>query len=76
MESGDRHPSILPTGEVTIIILLTTTSQGSKKMRAEIVGIGTAIAVVVSWSIHHSILWAMLHGVFGWLYVIYYAITR
>lgn len=40
------------------------------------IGLGSAIAVAISWSLHHSILWAMLHGFFGWFYVIYYALTR
>ena len=35
---------------------------------------GSVIAIVISWSLNHSILWAMLHCIFGWLYVIYYAI--
>jgi hypothetical protein len=39
-------------------------------------GIGTVIAVVVSWSLYHSILWAAIHGFFGWFYVIYYLITH
>jgi len=38
--------------------------------------LGGAIAVVISWSINKSILWAILHGIFGWFYVIYYAIIR
>lgn len=36
------------------------------------IGIGTVIAIIVSWSANHSIWWAILHGIFGWLYVIYY----
>ena len=40
------------------------------------VAFGTVLAVVISWSIHHSILWAILHGLFGWFYVVYYAIMR
>ena len=35
------------------------------------VGLGTIIAVVISWSRNKSILWAIIHGIFGWLYVIY-----
>ncbi len=35
------------------------------------VGLGTIIAVVISWSRNKSILWAILHGIFGWFYVIY-----
>ena len=40
------------------------------------VGLGTVIAVVVSWHRNRSILWAILHGVLSWLYVIYFALTR
>jgi len=38
--------------------------------------LGGAIAVAISWSINKSILWCILHGFFGWIYVIYYAIVR
>ena len=37
---------------------------------------GSALAIAISWSINKSILWACLHGVFSWFYVIYYAINR
>ena len=40
------------------------------------VGLGTIIAVVVSWSRNKSILWAIIHGLLGWLYVIYAIIVR
>lgn len=36
------------------------------------IGLGSVIAVVISWSVNHSVLWAIIHGFFGWLYVIYY----
>jgi hypothetical protein len=39
-------------------------------------GLGGAIAVAISWSVNKSILWCILHGIFGWFYVIYYAIVR
>lgn len=35
---------------------------------------GTALAMILSYSKWHSILWAILHGIFSWFYVIYYAI--
>ena len=35
------------------------------------IGLGTVIAVVVSWSRNKSILWAIIHGFLGWIYVIY-----
>ncbi|KKL22910.1 hypothetical protein LCGC14_2430630 [marine sediment metagenome] len=49
-----------------------------KKVRYTTMGtsFGAALACVISWSLHQSILWAMLHGAFGWLYVIYFAWTR
>lgn len=37
---------------------------------------GSALAIAISWSINKSILWAIVHGLFSWLYVIYYALTR
>ncbi len=39
-------------------------------------GLGMAIAVVLSWSRNASILWCILHGIFSWGYVIYFAATR
>jgi hypothetical protein len=38
------------------------------------IGLGAAIAVTISWSVNQSILWCILHGIFGWAYVIYYAL--
>lgn len=38
--------------------------------------LGSALAIAISWSLYNSILWAILHGGFGWFYVIYYAVTR
>lgn len=40
------------------------------------IGIGSAIAIVCSWQRNRSILWAILAGIFSWLYVIYFAATR
>lgn len=40
------------------------------------IGLGSAIAVAISWSLHKSIVWALVHGVLGWFYVGYYAFTR
>ena len=38
--------------------------------------LGSQIAVVISWSLHTSVLWAIFHGIFSWFYVIYYVCTR
>jgi hypothetical protein len=40
------------------------------------VGFGSALAITISWSAHKSIFWAVIHGFFSWLYVLYYAVTR
>ena len=40
------------------------------------IGMGSALAITISWSLHHSIFWAIVQGFFGWLYVVYYLITR
>ncbi|HMK02943.1 MAG TPA: hypothetical protein VK489_02075 [Ferruginibacter sp.] len=39
------------------------------------VGLGTIVAVVVSWNRNKSVLWAIIHGILGWLYVIYVLIV-
>ena len=40
------------------------------------IGLGSALAVAISWGLHKSIVWAIVQGFFGWFYVIYYALTR
>lgn len=40
------------------------------------IGLGTIIAVVISWSRNKSILWAIIHGILGWLYVIYAILVK
>jgi hypothetical protein len=37
---------------------------------------GSALAIAISWSVNKSILWAILHGAFSWVYVIYYALFK
>ena len=48
----------------------------SKDVARSGVGFGAALAIVISWSLHKSVLWAILHGIFSWVYVIYYLLTR
>jgi len=38
------------------------------------IGIGNIIAIVISWSVNHSVLWALIHGILGWLYIVYYVL--
>jgi hypothetical protein len=37
---------------------------------------GAALAIAISWSQHQSIFWAIVHGLFSWVYVVYFALTR
>ena len=46
------------------------------KTRTEVVktGVtfGAVLAIVISWSYNHSVLWAILHGILSWIYVEYH----
>jgi hypothetical protein len=35
---------------------------------------GSALAITISWSANKSIIWAIIHGLFSWLYVIYFSL--
>ena len=35
------------------------------------ISFGSALAMVISFSTWHSVGWAILHGIFSWIYVIY-----
>jgi hypothetical protein len=37
------------------------------------IGFGSALSMILSFQLNHSILWAILHGAFSWFYVIYRA---
>jgi hypothetical protein len=40
------------------------------------ISFGTALAIAISYVTNQSILWAIIHGFFSWLYVIYFAIFK
>lgn len=40
------------------------------------ISFGSALAMVISWSQNGSVLWAILHGIFSWFYVIYYVLVK
>lgn len=40
------------------------------------IGLGSIIAVVASWSRNQSVLLAIVHGLLGWIYVVYFVFTR
>ena len=77
--------SLIGPGMLLSIIFLLMTQEGMGQDVANNwpnrgvdagVGLGSVIAVVASWSRNQSILWAILHGILSWFYVIYFAITR
>ncbi len=35
------------------------------------VSFGSALAMAISYTTNHSILWAIIHGILGWFYVLY-----
>lgn len=38
------------------------------------ISFGSVLAIVISWTMNKSIVWAIVHGLLGWLYVLYYVI--
>jgi len=36
------------------------------------ISVGSALAMIISWELEHSIGWALWHGFLGWIYVIYH----
>ncbi len=50
-------------------------TKGQEAAKAGI-SFGTALAIAISWGQNHSILWAIVHGVLSWFYVVYFALTR
>ncbi|NCA67939.1 MAG: hypothetical protein EOM87_07750, partial [Clostridia bacterium] len=48
--------------------------EGARKGSKAGLGIGVALAVVISYVNWHSIGWAILHGILNWAYVIYFII--
>jgi hypothetical protein len=40
------------------------------------ISFGTALAIAISYTNNHSVLWAIIHGLFSWLYVVYYVLFK
>lgn len=36
------------------------------------IGFGCCLAMVISWSIYQSVLYALFHGILGWFFVFWY----
>ena len=39
------------------------------------IGFGSALAMVISFTLNRSIFWAIIHGLLGWIYVVFKLIT-
>jgi hypothetical protein len=46
---------------------------GGRSAGVGVWGFGSMLSITLSWSVHHSILWMIVHGIFSWFYVVYYA---
>ncbi len=51
-------------------------SDNGKKVVKGGITFGTALAMVISYANWHSVGWAIVHGLFGWFYVIYFLIFK
>lgn len=51
-------------------------SKGSSNVATASIGFGAALALVMSWTANKAVLWALIHGVLGWIYVIYYLLFK
>jgi len=40
------------------------------------IGFGSALAIAISYTTNHSIFWAIVDGILGWLYVVFFALFR
>jgi hypothetical protein len=52
-----------------------TTTRYDQRARNGI-GFGSALAIAISYTTNKSILCAIIHGILGWLYVIYFALVQ
>ena len=39
-------------------------------------GMGAVLAMILSYSANKSIIWAIIHSILSWIYVIYFAICQ
>jgi hypothetical protein len=46
---------------------------GGRSAGVGVWGFGSMLSITLSWSVHHSIFWMIVHGIFSWFYVAYYA---
>ncbi|HYM31640.1 MAG TPA: hypothetical protein VEU47_10090 [Candidatus Cybelea sp.] len=39
-------------------------------------GFGSALAIAISFTTNHSVIWAIIHGLLSWLYVAYFVLFK
>ena len=40
------------------------------------IGFGSALAIAISYANNHSVFWAIVDGILGWIYVIFFLLFR
>lgn len=40
------------------------------------IGVGSLLAVLLSWTVNHSVVWAIIHGILNWFYVAYWVLFK
>jgi len=40
------------------------------------IGLGSIIAALLSWTVNHSIVWSVIHGILNWAYVVYWVLFK
>lgn len=83
-ENGKTQPDVETLGNIAQVLEVTLEDlihDKPKKLHVAVkkgstggVTLGAVLAVVISYVKWGSIPWAILHGVLGWIYVIYYAV--
>jgi hypothetical protein len=74
VQLSPRHTISLKTGENSM--------NGSRYYGVRVegakygVGFGSALAIAISYTNNHSILWAIIDGILGWIYVVFFALFR
>lgn len=61
-------------GEKKQYTVINNITKGGKSVTKAGIGFGSCLAMIISYAAWKSVGWAILHGLMGWVYVIYYII--
>jgi len=75
-ELEDRINALEDTSQLEALNDRLNELEGQNHSLSLVYGMGMMLAMILSWSRNASILYCILHGLFSWLYVIYFAWTR